>query len=44
MIEGVRLHSRGGWAGAAAMHTDVPAVLSEERLCAWGWLTPAEVN
>lgn len=44
MIEGVRLRSRGGWAGAAAVHTDVPAVLSEERLGACRWLTPAEVN
>lgn len=44
MTEGIRHRSRGGWAGAAAVRTDVPLVLGEERLCAWGRLTPAEVN
>lgn len=44
MVEGVKHHSLGGWAGVAAVYTNEPPLLKKENLCVWRWLRTADVK
>lgn len=35
MIEGVKHHSLGGWAGVAAGDANEPPLFNQESLCVW---------